>query len=178
MMSSTTPSVKNSCLGFAGQIGEGENGDGRLLRQREPRFLHAAQRVPRCLIKFNAEDTPVGRCSSVGAFRDLGSVHLPGNLIVNFRRNTDPVRLGDAFQTRSDIDPVAVDSGFVMDDIALVDTDPELNLSRPFDLALPRSRLDCDRAFDGVHDTPKLSEDPVARRIDDPATRASQSSGG
>jgi hypothetical protein len=84
----------------------------------------------------------------------------------------DPARLGDALQPRSDIHPVAVDSGFVMDDIALVDTDPELNSARLFDLsiALPHSRLDRDRAFDGVHDTPKLSEDPVACRIDDPAT--------
>src|SRR5262252_8112578 len=90
---------------------------------------------------------------------------------MDLARNTDPARLGDALQTRSDIHPIAVDSGFIMDDIALVDTDPELNSARLFDLgiALPHGRLDCERAFDGVHDTPKLSQDPVACRINDPA---------
>src|SRR5215475_2235674 len=76
---------------------------------------------------------------------------LPGNLIVNFRRNTDAARHGDALQTCGDIHPIAVDTGFVMDDLALVDSDPVPYSARLFDLgvALGHGPLDGDRALHG-----------------------------
>jgi hypothetical protein len=59
-----------------------------------------------------------------------------------------------------------------MYDITLVDADPELHSARIFDLevALRHGLLDSDCARDGVHDAAKLSEDPVACRVDDTAT--------
>src|SRR5215831_3531803 len=101
-----------------------------------------------------------------------GNVHLARNLIVDLRRNTDAARLGDALQTRRNVHAVAVDSGFVMDDVTLVDTDPELHTTRVFDVvvALRHGLLDGNRTLHGVHDAAKLSEDPVACRIDDAAT--------
>jgi|SRR5215510_266643 len=97
---------------------------------------------------------------------------FPGDLVVDFARNTDAARLGDAFQTRRDIDSITVDSGFVVNDIALVDTDPESHSARLFDVgvALRHGLVDGDRALDGVHYAAELSKDSVACRVDDTAT--------
>src|SRR5215475_449795 len=160
-------------LGITAQVGEGENGDGRLLRHAESGLLNV-RRVRKWLVEVDA--------ISPHRLRDVlqlvqseilaDHVHLARNLFVDFRRNTDATWLGHALQTRGYIHPITVDPGFVMDDITLVDTDPELNSARLFDLgvALPHDRLDCDRAFDGVHDAPKLSQHPVACSINDPAS--------
>src|SRR5262249_33686154 len=78
----------------------------------------------------------------------------------------------DALQTRGNIYPISVDSGFVMDDIALVDTDPEPHSARLVDLgsALRHGLLDGDRAFNGIHDAAKLGENPVACPVAHTAT--------
>src|SRR5262249_29791949 len=64
------------------------------------------------------------------------SGNLPGDLVVDLARNTDPTRLGNALQTRGDVHPIAVDSGFIMDDIALIDTDPESHSARLVDVGV------------------------------------------
>src|SRR5262245_14479411 len=71
-----------------------------------------------------------------------------------------------------DMHPIAVDTGFVMDDLALVDSDPVPYSARLFDLgvALRHGPLNGDRALHGVHDAAELSKDPVARRVDDTTT--------
>src|SRR5262245_24984858 len=91
---------------------------------------------------------------------------------ISSRRNIDAARLGDALQTCGDTHPIAVDTGFVMDDVALVDSDPVPYSASLFDLcvALRHGPLDGDRALHGVHDAAELSEDPVARRVDDTTT--------
>jgi hypothetical protein len=99
-------------------------------------------------------------------------IHLARNLIVDLRRNADAARFGDAFQTRGDIHPIAVNSDFVVNDIALIDTSPEQHSTRFFDfgIALRHSLLDGNRALDGIHHAAELGEDSVASRVDDTAT--------
>lgn len=78
--------------------------------------------------------------------------------------------LGDAFQPRSDVDPVAEDIVVIDDDVAQIDPDPEFD--PPFfgdvGIAAPHSALNLGRAFDRVHDAWKLDQHSVTGQLDDP----------
>ena len=86
-------------------------------------------------------------------------------------RHANSAGLGDALQPGGDIDAVAEDAVFVIDDVAEIDADTELHALLGLDagVALAHGALNGDRALDRVHDAGKLGQDAVTRRVDDPA---------
>src|SRR5262249_2362743 len=54
-------------------------------------------------------------------------VELARGILLHPRRNADPARLGQGFETCRDIDPVAKDVSVLDDDVAHVDADAELD---------------------------------------------------
>ena len=72
-------------------------------------------------------------------------------------------------EPRRDIDPVAVGSGSVMDDVAEIDADPEQHpaVSGNVKIAFGHDLLNGDGALDRPHGARKLRYDPVACDIDD-----------
>ena len=79
-------------------------------------------------------------------------------------------RVGNAFEPRRDIDPVAHEIARLVHDIAHMDADPE------FDAPLGRGRVALDHAVlhpdgaaDGVHDAAELDKAPVAGALHDAA---------
>ena len=63
----------------------------------------------------------------------------------------------------------------LLNHVAEMDADPELDaaLGRQAGVALDHAVLHLDGAAHGIHDTPKLNEDPIARPLDDPAVMQS-----
>ena len=93
------------------------------------------------------------------------------NFVVHLARDADAARLRDALQPCGDVDAIAVDTGLVEDDIALVDADAELHAPSRIDgsVALGHCLLDRHRALDRIQDAGELGQDAVACRVDDAA---------
>ena len=77
--------------------------------------------------------------------------------------------LGQAFEPRCDVDPVAVDVVLVDDDVAEIDADAEPYATRLQNIrvAHPHLALDLDRAAHRVDDAGEFDEQPVAGRLND-----------
>ena len=83
---------------------------------------------------------------------------------------TDRARLGDALQTRGDIDALAHQVAVgLLDDVAKMDADAELDAAivRQADIALDHAGLKLDRAAHRVDHASKFGEEPVAGALDD-----------
>ena len=95
-------------------------------------------------------------------------IELIAHLIAHDTTDTDAPWLRQGFETRRDVDAVAVDVFVIDDDIAHVQTNPKPNtpLWRNLDIALGHLPLDIDRTAHGVDDTGKLNKDAVARCLD------------
>src|SRR5215470_2421454 len=85
----------------------------------------------------------------------------------NSRLAPKKARLRQGFETRRDVDAVAIDVFVIDDDIAHVQANPKLNtpLWRNLHIALGHLPLDIDGTAYGVDDTGKLNKDAVARRL-------------
>ena len=87
------------------------------------------------------------------------------HLTIGVFRKTDGARLGNPFQSRGDIDPVAHQVSIaLLDHIAEMDADAELDaaLGRKAGVALDHAVLHLDGAAHGVDHTAELNEIPVA----------------
>ena len=83
----------------------------------------------------------------------------------------NPARLGERFEPRSDIDPVAEDVAVLDDDISLMDADAQLDavIGRSVDAPAANFPLDLDSAAECIDDAGKFDEESVAGRLDQPA---------
>ena len=81
------------------------------------------------------------------------------HLSISIIGNADAAWLGNALQSSSDINAVAIDAGFVAKYIAEIDANPKLHAALWLDcrIALRQFGLDGDPAFDGVHHARSLS---------------------
>jgi hypothetical protein len=79
--------------------------------------------------------------------------------------------LGDTFQSRGDIDPVAENITLVDDDIANVNADTDFNalFGRDVRITLRHSALRLDRTAGGIHGTAEFDQYSVAGALDDAA---------
>ena len=94
---------------------------------------------------------------------------LAEDRVAHRRRNADAAGLRERFEPRRDIDPVAIGSGPVVDDVAEIDADAQQHptLSGNIEVALRHDPLDRDGAFDRAHGARELRHDAVAGDIDD-----------
>ena len=101
------------------------------------------------------------------------------HLVVHFVGNEDAARLGEGFEPRRDVDPVAKDVAVLDDDVAEIDADAEFDAfgGRHRDVALGHPALQFDRAAHRVDDAGKLGEEAVAGRLDDAPVDVRRSSG-
>ena len=91
-------------------------------------------------------------------------LHLPISVV----GKTDPARLGDAFQSRRDIDAVAHQIAVaLLDHVAEMNADPELDaaIRRQAGVALDHAVLDLDGAAHGVDDATELNDAPSPVRF-------------
>jgi hypothetical protein len=98
---------------------------------------------------------------------EIADRHLepPLDLPIGVLGQTDGTGLGDAFQSRGDIDAVAHQVAVaLLDDIAKMDADTEFNaaLRRQASVALNHAVLHLDGAAHGVNDAAELDQDAVA----------------
>jgi hypothetical protein len=100
-----------------------------------------------------------------------GEVELVAHLLVRRAAEADAAGLGQGFQPRREIDPVAEDVAVVEDDVAEVDPDAELDApgGRDIGVAFGHAVLDFDRAAHRVDDAAKLHQQAVAGGLDDAA---------
>src|SRR5262249_49382822 len=98
-------------------------------------------------------------------------VELVTHLIVHHPADANPARLGESFEARSDVDPVAVDVPLFDDDIAQIDADAKLDalICRDFVIALARGALDRHRTSHRFDDAGKFHQQSVAGGLDDAA---------
>ena len=101
-----------------------------------------------------------------------GKIEPPLHLTVGVLGQADRARLGDAFQTRGDIDAVAHQIAVgLLDDIAQMNADAEVDasLGRQTGVARNHAVLNLDRASHRVDHAAKFDDDPVASPFDDAA---------
>ena len=81
-----------------------------------------------------------------------------------------PPRLGEAFQTRRNVDAVAVDIATIDNDVADIDADPQLgtSIARHLGIARDHATLDVHRAMNRIDNADELDQHAVASRLDDP----------
>jgi len=91
------------------------------------------------------------------------------DLIVHEARDADPARIGDALQSRGDVDAVAVNIAVFDDYIARVDADAELDALVLGGCIIPcrHPPLQRDGAVDRFDDAWKFDQDSVAGGLDD-----------
>src|SRR6516164_10948566 len=91
------------------------------------------------------------------------------DLLVRLARQADAAWRGKVFQPRSNIDTVAINAGFVVDYIADIDSNPVLHAAFWLDcrIALCHRGLNCNRTFDGIHNTGELGKNAITSRIND-----------
>ena len=97
-------------------------------------------------------------------------IEPPLHLAIGVLGKTDRARLGDAFQSRGDVDPVAHQIAVgLLDDVAEMNADAELDaaLGRHAGVALDHAVLHFDGAAHGVDHAAELDEAAVAGALDD-----------
>ncbi len=100
----------------------------------------------------------------------VGKVELVADILAHRARHRHPTRLGDAFDPRRDIDPVAENVVALDDHIAEVDTDAKLDPPLLGDrrIAAAHFTLDVDRAIDRADHAGEFDQHAVAGQFDDP----------
>src|SRR6185369_44248 len=113
------------------------------------------------------------------AYELAGERKLAVDLIEGGARQTDTAALGQAFETRGDVDAVAVEALTLDDDVAEVDADAEAHPAGGRQLGVARLELalDVDRALHGIHDARELRQHVVTGRVDDPPAVAGDRGG-
>ena len=102
---------------------------------------------------------------------EVGDRHVepPAHLAISVLGKTDASRLGDAFQSRGDVDAVAHQIAVAfLDDVAEVNADAELDraVGRKPGVALDHAVLHLDGAAHGFDDAAELDDRPVAGAFD------------
>jgi len=107
----------------------------------------------------------------VGAERTIIEIELALDLVVNGLRDANGAGLGERLEPGGDVDAVAKDVVTVDDDIAEIDTNPQLQaaLGRGRVVYRTRGPLHLDGATQRVDDARKIRQHAVAGRADDPA---------
>ena len=92
---------------------------------------------------------------------------LSAHLIAHDAADADAPRLRQGFETRRDVDAIAINVFVINDDIANVQANPKLNapLWRNLHIALGHLPLDIDSTAYGIDDTGKLDKHAVTRRL-------------
>ena len=106
-------------------VGEGEDGDGGLVRERQGGLRHGRGR--RLCWRLEPVDTHRTRdvLQLVLAQVLEGKVETVAHLVVDRLRDEHAPRLGEPFEPCRDVDAVAVNPGLVVDDVPEVDADAE-----------------------------------------------------
>ena len=106
-----------------------------------------------------------------GAEIDERERQLVAYLLVHDMRDADAVRLGQGFEPRGDIDPIAVDVVGFGDDVAKIDANAEPHALRFGDrlVAVMHAALHLDRAEHGFDHAWKFRQEPVPGIFDDTA---------
>jgi hypothetical protein len=99
-----------------------------------------------------------------------GEIELVAHLVADDPADANPPGLGQLFQPRRDIDPVAEDVLALDNHIAEVDPNTELDplVGRGGRVALDHPALDLTRTPHRINDARELDQEPVARRLHDP----------
>ena len=98
-------------------------------------------------------------------------IEAPMHLLAHRSRHTDATWLGKRLQSRRHVDAIAGDVGAINDDVAEVDTNPELEAlyGRPRLIVWPHRPLHINCATERGVRAGELEQHPVARGLDDPA---------
>jgi hypothetical protein len=90
---------------------------------------------------------------------------------VDIRGNANTARLGERFEPRRNIDPVAIDVASLGDDVADIDAGAQRDAAILRKTSVPpdHAALDRDGEADRVHRAREFGQDAVARRLDDAA---------
>jgi hypothetical protein len=96
---------------------------------------------------------------------------LFADLLAHRGADADLAGLGERLKTRRDIDAIAEDVAFIMDDVAEIDADAEADALglRPAYVAVRHSLLDDDGAAHGVDDRGELDQHAVPGCLEDAA---------
>src|SRR4030095_5297681 len=154
-------------LGIPAHVGEGKNDDRWLDRARYLGHLAAfgAARLPHAVYPHPAGDIAQLHVAQVGE----PEVELAVDCLVDLAGDEDPTGLGERFDARRDVDPIAKYIVAVDDDVTDVDADAELDLllRRHPGIALGHAALQVHRAADGIDDAPELQQQDIAGGLDD-----------
>jgi len=92
-------------------------------------------------------------------------------VLLHPRRDADAARLGQCFEARCDIDPIAKDVAILDDDVADIDADAQLDavVGRYPGIAPGHLALRFDGGAQCIHNTGELDEQPVAGGLDNAA---------
>ena len=93
------------------------------------------------------------------------ATHLPESIV----RYANAARLGDAFESRRNVDAIAENITFLDDDIADVNADPDFNtaLGRYVLVSLRHSPLRLDGTTRGINGAAEFNQESVAGAFDD-----------
>jgi hypothetical protein len=156
--------AENRLVRLPAEIVEGKDGDRGSIRQRK------AWRFDGLTLRPSPDANGARNVLELLVSGILpGEIELAGDVFMDPSRDGDPPGLGQGLQTGGNIDPIAIVALLIADDLALVDTDAELDTPRLgyIGVARPDQPLNVGRGMDCTDDTAKLGEDAVAGRIDD-----------
>lgn len=104
-----------------------------------------------------------------GIFKDC--VDLAAHLSESVIRYANAAGLGDAFQSRRNVDAVAENIAFLDDDVADVNADADFNtlVGGDVGIALRHSTLRLDRTSGGIHGAAEFEQYSIAGALDDAA---------
>ena len=90
------------------------------------------------------------------------NVDFASRVLLDTRRSTNAARLRDCLKPCGDVDAVTKNVATLVDNVADMNSDPEVEAPIRSDETISRShfRLDCDCAADGLHHTVKLDIRP------------------
>src|SRR5215467_5126728 len=148
----------------------GRRAEADLLRELERIRTRYAVLAARSL-SHDGEDLhgPRDVLEAAGSERLELCLELAPDLIEDRAGHADSAGLRDALKAGGDIDTVAVDAGFVVNDVAQVDADPELHAPRLGHSVVPlrHDRLDLERALGGAAHARELGHNAVPCGVDD-----------
>jgi hypothetical protein len=151
----------------AAQIGEGEHRNRRLVGERWDSGRHQPRR------SHGTEDAhrPCDVLERLLADVLEGNLKAACGILLNAPRDADTARLGQAFEPRGHVYPVAQDVAVLDDDVPLVDADAELDaVVRPgARVPLGHRLLNLNRAAQRTDHAAELDEQAVAGSLDETA---------
>jgi len=86
--------------------------------------------------------------------------------------NANATAIRDAFEPRRNVGAAPKNIASIFDDVANVDTNPELNplILRHLGVTLSHPALNLDRTAHRLHDTAELGQQPISSVLDNPPT--------